>query len=76
MFNVLTPLARFLVQQPIGDTKEHAAPGFNWYQYSPGSALKQLQLEMQAAIDAYDHSPQLEILLPIQASIEKLLDLA
>jgi len=89
MMGVLAPLAKFLVQQPIGNTKENAAPAFNWYQFKPGSALEQLQHEMQNAINAYvsqtaetpdqvsviDYGGQLNILLPIQASIGNLLDL-
>jgi hypothetical protein len=90
MMGILAPLAKFLVQQPIGQHGEVAAPCFGYYRFRAGSsALKQLQSEMQSAIDAYvdvtaetpdqvavhDYGPQLEALLPIQISISKLLDL-
>jgi len=90
MMGILAPLAKFLTQQPIGRRGEVAAPCFGYYRFTEGtSALKQLQSEMQAAIDAYVHvaaetpdqvavhnyGPMLEALLPIQISINGLLDL-
>jgi hypothetical protein len=90
MMGILAPLANFLTQQPLGRRKEVAAPCFGYYRFVEGtSALKQLQGEMKAAIDAYvdataetpdqvavhDYGPMLEVLLPIQNSINGLLDL-
>jgi len=90
MMGVLAPLAKFLVQQPIGKNGENAAPCFCWYQFEKStSALKQLQKQMQNAIDAYldvdpetpdqvavfNYGPMLEALLPIQQTINGLLDL-
>lgn len=90
MMGVLAPLAKFLVQQPIGYDGQVAAACFGWYSFDEGkSALKQLQEEMQAAITEYvsvtretpdqvavhNYGPQLELLLPIQATIQSLLDL-
>jgi len=76
MFNILSPLAKFLVQQPIGNTRMNAAPAFNWYKYEPGSTLQQLEKEVQAAIDAYAGSPDaLKVLQPIQVFIKKLQDI-
>ena len=90
MMGILAPLAKFLVQQPIGRNGEVAAPCFNYYSFDGStSALKQVQAEMQAAINAYvevtaetpdqvavhNYGPMLEALLPIQVSINGLLDL-
>jgi len=90
MMGVLAPLAKFLVQQPIGRDGEVAAPCFGYYHFDEAtSALKQLQHEMEAAINAYldvttetadqvvvhDFGPMLEMLLPIQTTINGLLDL-
>lgn len=90
MMGVLAPLAKFLVQQEIGDKGEHAAPCFSFYQFSKDtSPLTQVQEEMQNAIDAYvdvtaetsdqvavhDYGAMLEALLPIQATVNGLLDL-
>ncbi|KAF9002772.1 ferritin-like-domain-containing protein [Cyathus striatus] len=90
MMGVLAPLAKFLVQQEIGDKGEHAAPCFCYYQFADDtSALEQVQEEMQAAIDCYvsvteetpdqvtvnDFGAMLEALLPIQTSINGLIDL-
>jgi hypothetical protein len=90
MMGVLAPLAKFLVQQPIGRKGETAAPCFGYYQFDKSSsALKQLQHEMKNTIDAYvnvtaetmdqvvvhNFGPMLEILLPIQDTTNGLLDL-
>jgi hypothetical protein len=90
MMGVLAPLAKFLVQQPVGTNGEVAAPCFGWYQFEENiSALKQLQQQMQTAINAYldvdsetpdqvavhNYGPMLEVLLPIQQTISGLLDL-
>lgn len=54
MTDILAPLASFLVQQPIGDTGEVAAPCFGYYPFaSTANALSELQQEIQTAIDAY-----------------------
>jgi hypothetical protein len=88
MMGVLAPLAKFLVQQPLMGGRV-AAPCFGYYQFEKGSALKQLQSEMQNAINAYvgvtaetsdqvpvtNYGPMLEMLLPIQTSVNRLLDL-
>jgi hypothetical protein len=90
MKGVLAPLAQFLVQQPIGKHGHTAGPSFSFYRFKEGeSALAQVQAEMQAAIDAYvdvtaetpdqvpvhNFGPQLEVLLPIQNTVNNLLDL-
>jgi hypothetical protein len=90
MMGVLAPLAKFLVQQPIGHKGDAAAPCFGYYHFDKStSALKQLQHEMQTAINAYvdvtaetkdqvavhNFGPMLETLLPIQQTINGLLDL-
>jgi hypothetical protein len=90
MMGVLAPLAKFLVQQPVGYEGKVASACFGWYSFDDGkSALKQLQKEMQSAIDEYvsvtretpdqvavhNYGPQLEMLLPIQTTIKGLLDL-
>ncbi|KIJ40737.1 hypothetical protein M422DRAFT_32162 [Sphaerobolus stellatus SS14] len=90
MMGVMAPLAKFLVQQPIGKKGENAGPCFCYYQFTKGkSALKQVQEEMQNAIDAYvdvtaetpdqvavyDYGGKLETLLPIQVTVNGLLDL-
>ena len=90
MMGVLAPIAKFLVQQPIGVHNEVAAPCFGYYRFVEGaSALKQVQSEMQDAINAYvdvdaetpdqvavhNYGPMLEALLPIQTTINGLVDL-
>lgn len=90
MMGVLAPLAKFLVQQPIGDSGEVAAPCFGYYPFNEAtSALVQLQREIQTTISAYvdvtaetsdqvvvnNFGPMLEMLLPIQQTINGLLDL-
>uniref|UniRef100_A0A8H8CET3 Iminophenyl-pyruvate dimer synthase domain-containing protein n=1 Tax=Psilocybe cubensis TaxID=181762 RepID=A0A8H8CET3_PSICU len=89
MMGVLAPLAKFLVSQPISNT-ERAAPCFGYYEFKQGvSELKQVQDEMAAAINAYvsvtketpdqvavhDYGAMLETLLPIQTTINNLVDL-
>lgn len=89
MMGVLTPLAKFLVSQPIGTDGKVAAPCFDWYDFGGKPALKQLLGEMQTSLDAYldvteetpdqvavhDYGKQLEVLLPIQNTMSALLDL-
>ncbi|KAH9955556.1 ferritin-like-domain-containing protein [Russula dissimulans] len=90
MLGVLKPLAKFLVQQPIGKEGKVAGPCFGHYPFQPKeSALKQLQDEIKDAIGAYlhvtaetpdqadvvDYGLQIEQLLPIQNTIHSLLDL-
>jgi hypothetical protein len=90
MIGVLKPLAQFLFSQPIGLDDERAAPCFGCYKFKEGeSELKQLQDEMQATINAYlavtdeapgqgavtDYGPMLETLLPIQTTINWLVDI-
>jgi len=90
MLGILAPLAKFLVQQPIGKEGKVAGPCFGYYPFGPKeSALKQLQREIKEAIDAYldvtaetpdevsavDYGAQIEQLLPIQNTINSLLDL-
>ena len=87
---VLAPLAKFLVSQPIGPNGRRAAPCFGYYEFDKAkSELKQVQDEMQAAINAYiavteetpdqvavhDFGGMLETLLPIQTTINGLVDL-
>ena len=87
---VLKPLAQFLITQPIGSDGRCAAPCFGYYEFKKNeSELKQLQDEMQAAIDSYlsetaetqdqvavtDYGLMLETLLPIQNTIKALVDL-
>jgi len=53
MMGVLAPLAKFLVEQPIGDKGEAAAPCFGYYHFDKSTcALKQLRHEMNTAINA------------------------
>jgi hypothetical protein len=90
MMGVLAPLARFLVTQPIGSNGKNAAPCFGYYEFKQDvSELKQVQDEMQAVIDSYlsvtketadqvavnDLGGMLEALLPIQVTINSLVDL-
>jgi len=90
MMGVLAPLAKFLVSQPIGPNGRRAAPCFGYYEFDKAkSELKQVQDEMQAAINAYiavteetpdqvavhDFGGMLETLLPIQTTINGLVDL-
>jgi hypothetical protein len=90
MMGVLAPLARFLVTQPIGPNGKNAAPCFGYYEFKKGvSELKQVQDEMQAVINSYlsvtqetadqvavnDLGGQLETLLPIQVTVNSLVDL-
>jgi hypothetical protein len=90
MMGVLKPLAQFLITQPIGSNGRRAAPCFGYYEFQKGeSELKQLQDEMQAAIDSYlsettetqdqvavtDYGLMLETLLPIQTVIKGLVEL-
>ena len=87
---VLAPLAQFLISQTIGANNQRAAPCFGYYEFAEGeSELKQVQDEMQAAINSYlavtaetpdqvavtDYGPMLEKLLPIQATINGLVDI-
>jgi|SRR5712671_227604 len=89
MLGILAPLAKFLVQQPIGNEGKVARPSLG-YPFGPNeSALKQLQREIKRAIDAYldvtaetpdqvavvDHGAQIEQSLPIQNTPNLLLDL-
>jgi hypothetical protein len=91
MMGVLKPLAQFLITQPIGPDGRCAAPCFGYYEFQKGeSELKQLQDEMQAAIDSYlsetaetqdqvavtDYGQMLETLLPIQTTMKGLIDLS
>jgi len=83
---VLAPLAKF-VSQPIGQNGQRVAPCFGYYKFRKREPkLKQVQVEMQAAINAYiavteEISDQvavggmLEKLLPIQTTINGLVDL-
>ncbi|KAF8868017.1 ferritin-like-domain-containing protein [Gymnopilus junonius] len=90
MMGILTPLAKFLVSQPIGPSNQRAAPCFGYYEFKDGETeLKQVQDEMQATINTYlkitaetqdqvavhDYGPMLETLLPIQTTINDLIDL-
>lgn len=90
MMGVLAPLAKFLISQPIGPNGQRAAPCFGYYEFKQGiSELKQVQDEMRATIDAYlavthetadqvavhDYGAMLETLLPIQTTINNLVDL-
>ena len=90
MIGVLKPLAQFLVTQPIGLNGQCAAPCFGYYAFKMGeSELKQVQDEMQVTIDSYlavtaetqdevavvDYGLQLETLLPIQTTIQGLVEL-
>jgi len=90
MMGVLAPLAKFLVSQPIGQNGQRAAPCFGYYEFRKQEPeLKQVQDEMQAAINAYlavteetsdevavhDFGGMLETLLPIQTTINGLVDL-
>lgn len=76
MFNILNPLAKFLIQQPIGTTGENAAPAFDWYKYESGSTRQQLEKEVKAAIDVYAGSAEaLKVLHSVQAHIQKLQDI-
>lgn len=90
MMGVLAPLAKFLVQQSIGEQGEVAAPCFGYYRFDESKpALEQLQDEIQAAIQAYvnvtdetpdqvtvnNYGPCLQQLLPIQQTIDGLLDI-
>ncbi|KAI9511270.1 ferritin-like-domain-containing protein [Russula earlei] len=90
MMGVLAPLAKFLVTQRIGNSDEVAGPCFGYYPFNrKESALKQLQREMREAIDVYvdvtpetpdqvpvtDYGAQIEQLIPIQDSVNALLDL-
>lgn len=90
MMGVLAPLAKFLISQPIGPNGQRAAPCFGYYEFNnKESELKQVQDEMQAAINAYlavteetpdqvavhDFGGMLETLLPIQTTINGLIDL-
>lgn len=90
MMGVLAPLAKFLVSQTIGLNDQRAAPCFGYYEFNKKeSELKQVQDEMQATINAYlavtketpdqvavhDYGGMLETLLPIQGTINGLVDL-
>lgn len=90
MMGVLGPLAKYLIQQPFGGGDQVAAPCFDYYHFESGSSeLSQLQAEMQNALNGYldvtdetpdqvavhNYGPQLELLLPIQATMASLLDL-
>jgi hypothetical protein len=90
MMGILAPLAKFLVQQLIGHKGEVAAPCFSYYHFDETtSALKQLQHKMQTTINTYvdvtaetanqvavqNFGPMLDKLLPIQTTINGLLDL-
>jgi hypothetical protein len=90
MLGVLKPLAQFLITQPIGPDKRRAAPCFGYYEFKKGeSELKQLQDEMQAAINSYlsvtaetqdevtvtDYGLMLNTLLPIQGTVNGLVEL-
>jgi len=90
MMGVLAPLAKFLISQSIGPNGQRAAPCFGYYEFKKQeSELKQVQDEMQAAINAYlgvtaetpdqvavhDFGLMLETLLPIQTTINGLIDI-
>ena len=90
MMGVLAPLAQFLVQQPIGLNGQNAAPCFGYYEFIEGaSELVQLQLEMAAAVDAYqavsqetqdqvpvtDVTDAVGVLTTVQSTISTLIDL-
>ena len=90
MMGVLAPLAKFLISQPIGPNSQRAAPCFGYYEFNQKkSELKQVQDEMKAAINAYiavteetpdqvavhDFGGMLEALLPIQTTMNGLVDL-
>lgn len=89
MLGILSPLARFLVQQPIGDEGKVAAACFNYYDFGKKPALPQLLAEMQTAIDAYldvteetpdqvvvdNYGAQIQALLGVQNTMASLLDL-
>jgi predicted glycoside hydrolase/deacetylase ChbG (UPF0249 family) len=90
MMGVLKPLANFLVSQPIGQDGKRAAPCFGYYEFRKDEPeLKQVQDEMQATINAYlaateetpdqvavhDYGGMLNTLLPIQNTINGLIDL-
>jgi hypothetical protein len=92
MMGVLKSLAQFLVTQPIEPDGRRAAPCFGYYEFQKGgeSEHKQLQDEMQAAIDSYldetaetpdqvaavtDYGQMLETLLPIQTTVKGLVEL-
>ena len=87
---VLKPIAQFLITQQVGSDGRRAAPCFGYYEFKKDeSELKQLQDEMQAAINSYlsqtaetpdqvtvtDYGQMLETLLPIQSTINGLVDL-
>ena len=78
MSGILAPLAKFLVQQPIGSTGEVAAPCFGYYPFgSRSSALADLQKEIQTAIDAYAGNVNAQAqLTSVQTTIGKLVDIA
>ena len=85
---VLAPLAKFLISQSFGPDNLRAAPCFGYYRFDKKeSELKQVQDEMQAAINSYvvvtaetadqvaihDYGKMLETLLPIQKTINGLI---
>jgi len=78
MTGILAPLAKFLVQQPIGIAGEVAAPCFSYYPFgSPDSAFADLKQEIQAAIDAYAGNVSAQAqLTSVQTAIGKLVDIA
>ncbi|TDL17872.1 hypothetical protein BD410DRAFT_535231 [Rickenella mellea] len=60
MGGVLSPLANFLIQQPIGTSGEVAGPCFNYFGFqSASSALNELKAAIQAAVTAYAGNTQL-----------------
>lgn len=79
MTGILGPLSRFLVQQPIPPTlNEVAGPCFGYYRFEPlGNALKELQQEIQGAVNAYGgNADAVTLLQSVQQSINGLVDLA
>jgi hypothetical protein len=79
MTGILGPLSRFLVQQPIPPTlNEVAGPCFGYYHFEPlADALKELQQEIQGAINAYGgNASAVAQLQSVQQSINGLVDLA
>jgi hypothetical protein len=78
MSGILAPLARFLVQQPIGSAGEVAAPCFGYYPFgSPDRALTDLMQEIQAAIEAYVGNVNAQAqLTSVQTTIGELVDIA
>ncbi|RUS35542.1 ferritin-like-domain-containing protein [Jimgerdemannia flammicorona] len=52
MMGVMAPLAEFLVRQPVGQN-QHAAPCFQYYQFTTSTPKTELQTLIQRALDLY-----------------------